>query len=251
MYWEEGYYWQEEDFERRWCLNCQSGSCEEGDALDIQKCADGSDEQRFIYEEVPGSGGGRIKPFTRQDLCWTSLGDDRSGHELTPCDLNCRQIILGLQYEGRFEMNPNGRINDCLVQHHHPKKGEVVHANDCVSSRGDTTSFWVMINKEGTGVEQKEEEVLQGSTTIMNLGKNICTDKNKCGLCIGHCESDADCRDGLVCMLRTGNEYVPGCTDNDLEGNSKLAFVLCRCCSFIGKLELILLVQFLLPCSSR
>ena len=220
MYWEEGYYWQEESFERKWCLECD-GACSPGTLLDIQRC-DSSSKQRFVYEEVPGSGGGRLKPRSRQDLCWTRQGTQV--HELEPCDLNCRQIILGIQYEGKFEMHPNGRPLDCLEQHHHPRAGEVVRAKDCIESRGDDTSYWIMINKRGgnyTDVDEEEEELLRGNYTITDFGNDFCDDDNKCSLCQGGCDRDRDCQDGLECMRRDGNETVPGCEGADLEENGK------------------------------
>lgn len=54
MYWEPGYRWQEEIFERKWCIECDDGSCSRGHQLEIKKC-DGDRNQRFVYEEVPGS----------------------------------------------------------------------------------------------------------------------------------------------------------------------------------------------------
>jgi hypothetical protein len=220
MYWEEGYRWQEETFERKWCLEC-NGACSPGTLLEIQTC-DGSSKQRFVYEEVPGSGGGRLKPRNRQDLCWTRQG--AQVHELEPCDLNCRQIILGIRYEGRFEMHPNGLPLDCLEQHHHPRAGEVVRAKDCIESRDDDTSYWVMIDKKGGNYSDfvEEEEFLRGNTTISDFGNDFCDEDNKCSICQGGCDRDRDCQDGLECMTRDGNETVPGCEGADLEENDGL-----------------------------
>lgn len=38
-----------------------------------------------------------------------------------------------------------------------------------------------------------------------------CNASNKCGMCQGDCDSDADCADGLICFQRYGFEEVPGC----------------------------------------
>lgn len=166
-------------------------------------------------------GGGRIKPNTRRDLCWTGIGE-RKRHELQPCDLNCRQIIEGLSYEEfRFEMHPNGRPLECLEQHHHPKAGEVVYANDCEAARGDTTSYWVMINKRGGNYSTPEDDsdLLVGSTTITNMGDDACRSAHQCGLCLGNCKANRHCRDGLECLIRDGNETVPGCDGAELAVN--------------------------------
>jgi len=239
--------WQEEDFERKWCLECD-GDCETGKLLEIQTC-DGSSKQRFVYEEVPGSGGGRLKPQDRRDLCWTR--DGVRVHTLEPCDLNCKQIILGIQYEGKFEMHPNGRPLDCLEQHHHPRAGEVIRAKDCIESRDDDTSYWIMINKEGGNyTDTQEMEVFRGSTNITDVGRDVCGDDNQCGLCMvrcptclcttryvasrssptfiltqGDCDRDSDCQEGLECMSRDDTEPVPGCVGADLEEYSKCGYI--------------------------
>jgi hypothetical protein len=216
MYWEEGYMWQGEDFERKWCLECDN----RGEFCEIQTC-DGASAQRFVYEEVPGSGGGRLKPATRQDLCWTREGDRQL--TLQPCDLNCKQIILGIQYEGRFEMHSNGKPLECLEQHHHPRAGEVVRSKSCIESRDDDTSYWVMINKRGGNYtdEAANNPLFRGSTNITDIGNDVCGDDNQCGLCMGDCDRDSNCQDGLQCMQRDDNEPVPGCNGADLEENSK------------------------------
>ena len=196
----------------------------------IQTCDDGDSAQRFVYEEVPGSGGGRLKPATRQDLCWTRQGDRQL--ELEPCDLSCRQIILGIQYEGRFEMHANGKPLECLEQHHHPRGGEVVRSNDCIESRDDDTSYWIMINKRGGNyTDEANNPILRGSANIADLGDDVCSDDNRCGLCMGDCDRDSDCQNGLLCMQRDENEPVPGCNGADLEKYSKyggLASCLCH-----------------------
>ncbi len=34
-----------------------------------------------------------------------------------------------------------------------------------------------------------------------------------CGECEGDCDSDSDCKDGLLCLQRSGTELVPGCSE--------------------------------------
>jgi len=176
-----GYFWQESTEETFWCLECQ-GSCSVGDELEIQDCDENEERQRFVYEDVPGSGGGRLKPYEEQNLCWQRTGVH--SHTLQECGTSCRQIIKGIQYAGRFEMHPNGLDDECLEQHHHPRGGEVVRANDCQEARGDTTSYWIMINKEGDWQTPLPPE----TSHVNNLGIAVCAEDYQCGMCQGNCE---------------------------------------------------------------
>lgn len=221
-----GYFWQEEDFERRWCLECDGSTCRKDDTLHIKKCNDNEPNQRFVYEEVPGTGGGRLKPFEDQNLCWQRTGPNE--HTLQDCGTSCRQIIKGIQYIGRFEMHPNGKPDDCLEQHHHPRRGEVVRSNDCETSRDDTTSYWIMINKEGS--TDWLEPLPPENNFINDFGRGVCDEDYPCGLCQGQCETDNDCKDGLVCFEGEGTAGVPGCLDTSLNQASKYA---CSFCSTI------------------
>ena len=112
LYWEEGYCWQEEWDERKWCLECEGGICTEGSYLWLQECSSSSN-QKFVYEPVPGTGGGKLKPYTQQDLCWTRTRIN--AHQLKPCGNDFKdgmgrdvQILLGFTYDGSFELHPNG-----------------------------------------------------------------------------------------------------------------------------------------------
>jgi len=46
------------------------------------------------------------------------------------------------------------------------------------------------------------------------FGGAKCTDTNQCGLCMGICEKDSECKGDLKCFLRTGEETVPGCSSS-------------------------------------
>ena len=48
LYWEEGYYWQEEVFERQWCMECRNDSCNIGDQLYIYECGDNNEWFDFV-----------------------------------------------------------------------------------------------------------------------------------------------------------------------------------------------------------
>jgi hypothetical protein len=115
IYWEEGYCWQEEWDERKWCLECEGSACTDNGYLWLQECSSSSN-QKFVYEPVPGSGGGKLKPYMQQDLCWTRTRIN--AHQLKPCGNDYKdgmgrdvQILIGFTYDGSFELYPNG-FND-------------------------------------------------------------------------------------------------------------------------------------------
>jgi hypothetical protein len=138
MYWQEGYCWQEEWDERKWCLRCQGSSCNENDYLLIETCSSSS-KQKFVYQ------GEKLKPYTRQDLCWERTG--RNAHQLKTCSSSSKQIIKGLKFDGNFEMHPNGYPDDCLTNPHFPKDYEIIRGQSCSVARNDRTSLWEMIKK--------------------------------------------------------------------------------------------------------
>jgi uncharacterized membrane protein YgcG len=184
IYWQEGYCWQDEWNERRWCLQCEGSSCGENDYLLIRECSSSS-KQRFVYQD------GKLKPNTSQDLCWTRTG--RNAHQLKSCGNNDKQLINGLKYSGNFEMHPNGYPDDCLTQQHHPKDGEIVRGQSCSLARNDKTSLWVMINKDsggggGGGGGGSDGggggSSSGGGTRARDRGSEYC-DTTKCGLCEG------------------------------------------------------------------
>lgn len=112
-------------------------------------------------------------------------------------------------------MHPNGRLDDCLEQHHDPKSKEIVYANDCYTARKDHTNFWIMINKQkgedkGTDGDDDDDEPPPGSDTINNLGWEYC-DSRLCKKCQGDCDGDSQCEGSLKCFRRNRYERVPGC----------------------------------------
>ena len=110
--------WQEEWIEREWCLQCEGSQCQTDDYLLIESCS-GSSLQRFVYMPVPDSGGGKIMPLTRPDLCWTRTRVN--AHQLRKCGNDYKdrygrdiQIIIGFEEDGTFELHPNGIDDKCM-----------------------------------------------------------------------------------------------------------------------------------------
>jgi len=220
MYWEEGYCWQDEWIERKWCLECQSSSCQSYDYLWIKYCRSDEKEQRFVYRPVSGTGGGNLSPYSRQDLCWERTRVN--AHQLKPCSDEPKQIIKGIEFNDKFEMHPNGLPDQCLEQHHDPKSEEVIRSNDCKEARKDHTNFWIMINKE-KGDDDDGGDAPPGSDTINDLGQEYC-DTHTCNRCQGDCDQDDHCSNSLRCFQRSGNEPVPGCKGGDGSDTRKCCF---------------------------
>ena len=121
IHWEPGYCWQDEWDDRFWCLTCD-GSCNEDDYLLIDECDENEDTQWFVYESADN--GIKLMPSTDPSLCWTRTG--ATEHQLKPCGSDYpddygldRQIIVGFQETGTFELHPNGLPEDCLVNDDH------------------------------------------------------------------------------------------------------------------------------------
>jgi hypothetical protein len=129
MYHELGFCWQDEWEDARWCLECEGSTCGEGDYLWVMRCDKDEKDQWFVYREISGTDGGHLSPYRRQDLCWERTRVN--AHQLRPCSSEPRQIIVGLRFDDKFEMHPNGKLDDCLSQHHDPKSKEVsiIHFN--------------------------------------------------------------------------------------------------------------------------
>jgi len=140
MYWEEGYYWQEERKERKWCMRCPGGSCSSGEKLYIDECGD-SDIQRFDFDYVDSDealikihGSNRCLERSGRDIYVRSCDDGNSRQ---------RWWAKRGDFDGsRFEISQKGATDLCVTQRHHPKTGEEVELESCSTARADDTSYW-------------------------------------------------------------------------------------------------------------
>jgi hypothetical protein len=161
MYWKEGYCWQEEWRERKWCMVCGTGEweidleeCHEGNVLMLQRCNEADPMQRFVWKPIFGTGGGKLKPKSRQDLCLTATpgdetkwyGSDR--YKLKKCDKNNKstQIITGWKPSGRFELSPLGQPGRCFSGEHHPKPYEETYPGVCGQCYQHTVVRFLFVN---------------------------------------------------------------------------------------------------------
>ena len=146
MYWQEGYCWQEEWIERRWCMSCQGRSCGSGERLWLQACNAADSTQKFKYVPVNGSGGGQLMTAST-NLCLERISD--TSFKLNSClSTKTSQIYLGINTNGSpFEINPKNSAKKCLVNNdHHPRASEVIYSIDCKLARVIDTSKWTVYN---------------------------------------------------------------------------------------------------------
>lgn len=141
LYWEQGYYWQEESFERKWCLDCTGSGCDAGDSMIIVDCdKDSPTKLVFVFY------GSEFQiQISGKNLCF-ELKSDKS-IKLASCSSSSSvQRFIGQNGNpsgsGRFEIFPTTRSGYCLTQRHHPRHGETIQAETCSGARESDTSFW-------------------------------------------------------------------------------------------------------------
>jgi hypothetical protein len=136
LYWEQGYYWQEDWREMFWCMECDE--CQENDSIYIKWC---SDSVRQQFTNV----GYTIRPSSDPSLCFTTTGTHTEDRpiRLWPCSGSSEQRFMGFLASERFELHPLGDASLCLSQMHHPKEDERIFPNNCTTTRGDTTNYWI------------------------------------------------------------------------------------------------------------
>jgi Ricin-type beta-trefoil lectin domain len=139
MYWQQGYYWQEERIERKWCFECRSGRCGSGVEIAIRKCDSGN--TRFEYV---GSGQVQVK-VAGQDLCLELMESNNRDIKLQKCDPGSRRQLFTAgpgDFNGsRFELQ-TVQVAGCLSNPHHPRDGELIRRQNCAGARFDTTSYY-------------------------------------------------------------------------------------------------------------
>jgi len=160
-YREKGYVWQNETFEREWCMMYNydgypgTGLCWYGDqnltcAQDhvyVGKCIE-APQMWFTFVNV-------ASPRNGLDERLIMTGDGKRCFErkdrlllLKPCNPYSTQqrwyALNGGFNESKFEISQLGYSSQCITNDHHPKSGEVVELHDCEFSRSEEsqTSFW-------------------------------------------------------------------------------------------------------------
>jgi hypothetical protein len=142
LYWQLGYYWQEEIFERKWCMFCKNGPCQERRKLHIHRCQSSSQS----FDIIPQWGKYYIIKLHDHDLCLGRSGGTSTIISTIKCD-GSNELQLWFASSGNFagpnfEISPMGDKHLCMTQRHHPKFGEDVRLEPCSTARGDETSSW-------------------------------------------------------------------------------------------------------------
>jgi hypothetical protein len=211
MYWEQGFCWQEEWKERKWCMSCQ-GRCSSGERLWIQYCTSGDATQKFNYIPAAG-GGGQLKTAT-ENLCLERVSG--SSYKLADCQVTDRQIFTGFETNGSpFELHPKSSSDTCMAnQFHHPKPEELIFGSTCKDARINHTDKWQVYNG-GTEVSSPSSAV---DTSTLRLRNKECSDNDNCDACEGDCDSDKQCKGNLKCFQRNNDREVPGCNGAGISG---------------------------------
>ena len=141
------FFLQYEDFDRKWCLGCES-SCSEGNNVEIQLCDENGFDVQWgiltIFGMIPFWA--QIRLEDGQNLCIEAdIIEDKA--YLADCDpLNEYQWFDAKNGNfgfGRFEISPRREPASCLTQSHWPKANEDVEVRSCTRARQDDTSFWI------------------------------------------------------------------------------------------------------------
>jgi hypothetical protein len=150
LYWQQGYYWQEETFERKWCMRCINNlHCREGESLFLGDCAfwQKSAYFDFIYH---GNNIVTIEVMSENNsgvLCLERGGGSSRQVTLRQCEPNNSKqkwkASQGSFTGDSFEVSQTIHgVEYCLTNHHHPKYGERLELYTCAEARADDTSFW-------------------------------------------------------------------------------------------------------------
>ena len=140
LWWQEGYYWQEETFERKWCMRCRHGSCSLDDKVYIEECSEDG-VQKFDFDQINGDeiliklhGTNRCLERLYRDIYVKNCDQGNS--------LQRWWAKGGAFDEERFEISQLSATNLCVTQPHHPKPDEEVYLETCSQARDAQTSFW-------------------------------------------------------------------------------------------------------------
>lgn len=174
-------------------------------------------------------------PYTRPDLCWTRTRVN--AHQLKPCGDNRYtdergrdiQIIIGFDPDGPTELHPNGILDKCMDNHHHPKPNELIRAGKCDEARANKTSKWMAINKSTEARDDPtptpsppKDTVIQRSGSLPRvkaLGKEYCDD-HTCGLCEGDCDVSLSCSCASISTVSLSHLFIH-CNDCRMTINVK------------------------------
>jgi hypothetical protein len=162
MYWQEGYFWQEEKRERFWCVECTK--C---DTLNFNDDGEGCD---YVWDCAAGhqlwlhgchSGYGHVFQAVR-----VTMGNNEyhqiKVHDTNLCLARTEKRYLTVQKcnaddvfqlwhkiradGGPFALRPASDTDDvapyCVTQQHHPKPTEILGLKECMDAHRWDTGYW-------------------------------------------------------------------------------------------------------------
>ena len=147
LFWQQGYDWQGEHFERKWCLRCDTGHCNPGVKVLIHQC----DLVNQVFDITPVS--------SNQDtgyLIKTASNVPNMCMERDPVTLNLIYMQVcdptnhmqhwmaqnGTFDSARFQITQKDYTHYCVTDRHWPKDGEDVHMEPCWLAADSDTSYW-------------------------------------------------------------------------------------------------------------
>lgn len=139
LYWED-YRWQEEEFDRRWCMECINGGCKYGDKTYIHTC-ERAISQKYDFGFIKNGANYAMIRVHGTSLCFERVLFEIFLYECDPG--NRRQIWVGDFRSYKFEIKPFGLDSHCVTQRHHPKFYEEVEIEPCNIARHSETSYWM------------------------------------------------------------------------------------------------------------
>jgi hypothetical protein len=147
LYWEEGYFWQEESFERRWCVRCRN-RCSRGGLLKIVNCDnDGGDGEPDRFRFLTPANNNQVQlQEVSSELCLERTGNRKLTMERCRSNRTNQRFQASngnLVFGDKFELTPVTRLDFCVTQRHHPKADEVLELEPCdLTATFSDTSFW-------------------------------------------------------------------------------------------------------------
>lgn len=182
LYWETGFYWQEKERERYWCVECtkcgtlnfsDSGAgcefvdkCEVGHQLWLHGCRKGYGHNfRAVTVTVSGTGGGEDEEFHQIQVVPQQQRVDEGADASSPnlcvgrylkryvtiqeCNTYNRNLLWKkIRADGGpFDFKPADGSRDpepfCMTQQHHPKPYEILGLKECDLAHLWETGYWM------------------------------------------------------------------------------------------------------------
>jgi hypothetical protein len=144
--WRKWSCWQYETVRKDWCATAK------GDNLEIQDCKKVRDKWTYNTD-----GAYVVIKHETLNKCWTTSGSKKlvlkpcDGSDAQKWDLDSSEKThkhLGDLGDHLFEIQPASNQKGCITQNHHPKAGEKLSVQPCVTSRalGHQTNYWEKVN---------------------------------------------------------------------------------------------------------